>query len=211
MELNYRQEYHHYQHYLHQLKKIDQQSNSGLSMLTLSFFTMAFFALFAIKPTLTTIANLHRQIKDSSLLERKLQEKINNLSRVQLEYEKNRPAIAKIDTVLPDEVAFEQLLVQLEQLNQQINATKSSLFFTTITVVGTASASPKTDKDYDVVAFKIGANSSYTDILSFLSGLENFQRLLTLNLISLNSQKSRFENSLNLQSNLETYFYRPKN
>lgn len=211
MELNYRQEYHHYQHYLHQLKKIDQQSNSGLSMLTLSFFTMAFFALFAIKPTLTTIANLHRQIKDSSLLERKLQEKINNLSRVQLEYEKNRPAIAKIDTVLPDEVAFEQLLVQLEQLNQQINATESSLFFNTITVVGTASASPKTDKDYDVVAFKIGANSSYTDILSFLSGLENFQRLLTLNLISLNSQKSRFENSLNLQSNLETYFYRPKN
>lgn len=211
MALNYRQEYHHYQHYLHQLKKIDQQSNSGLSMLTLSFFTMAFFALFAIKPTLTTIANLHRQIKDSSLLERKLQEKINNLSRVQLEYEKNRPAIAKIDTVLPDEVAFEQLLVQLEQLNQQINATESSLFFTTITVVGTASASPKTDKDYDVVAFKIGANSSYTDILSFLSGLENFQRLLTLNLISLNSQKSRFENSLNLQSNLETYFYRPKN
>src|SRR3990172_232382 len=67
----------------------------------LSVSAAIFFFIFAINPTLSTIAKLNKQISDSEMVEQKLSQKVNNLSSLSQEYEKIKPDLPVIMDTIP--------------------------------------------------------------------------------------------------------------
>lgn len=82
------------------------QEAHAYGLLILSLLTMAFFGYFAIRPTLSTISNLNRQISDAQLVDQKLQEKITALSTLSQQYNAIQPDLGIVWTALPREIKF---------------------------------------------------------------------------------------------------------
>ena len=69
--------------------------------LFLSIFTVIFFAVFAIRPTLLTIADLIKEIEDKEDLIVQLDRKIASLSSAETEYRKFYYQLGLLDEAIP--------------------------------------------------------------------------------------------------------------
>src|SRR3989344_8503364 len=72
-----------YFEYLPDLKKEKTQKYSSIIF---SLISLSFFGLFAINPTLSTIAKLKKELSDAKFVDSELAEKIANLSSLQEKY-----------------------------------------------------------------------------------------------------------------------------
>lgn len=100
---------------------------SAYTMIILSIFTIAFFSMFAIRPTLKTIIELKRQIKDSRELNDKLQEKIDSLIIAQNEYQLIADFVPMINEALPDQPNLSAALSGYEKIVIDNQSTISAL------------------------------------------------------------------------------------
>ena len=82
-------------------------------MAFLSFFALAFFTIFAIRPTLTSFFNLRKQISDSQEVNKQLDSKINMLLAAQQTYQDYQAEIELLDQALPKDPQFAQLIQKL--------------------------------------------------------------------------------------------------
>lgn len=83
------------------------------------FFTVAaviIFALFAIRPTLNTMATLIKELEDKEALNQKLAEKAASLSTAQSQYEVIRPQLPVLDSAIPSTPQFEQAILIIEKI-----------------------------------------------------------------------------------------------
>ncbi|MBI4130641.1 hypothetical protein HY468_04960 [Candidatus Roizmanbacteria bacterium] len=96
------------------------------TMAILSFFALAFFTLFAIKPTLTSFFQLQRQIEDSKEIDRKLEMKIGALLQAQELYQQHQTDIELLDKALPSEPQFTEFLQKVERLVVENESTISA-------------------------------------------------------------------------------------
>lgn len=97
------------------------------TMLILSLFTVAFFGFFALRPTLTTIAQLKRQIEDNREIDKRLSDKINQLVAAQAEYETIAPFVPKLKSALPEGHQYIKTLFDIEDIRNSSSATVSSV------------------------------------------------------------------------------------
>ena len=67
-----------------------RKKTQAYTMFILSLFTISFFSIFAIRPTLKTVTSLHREIEDLEKIDEKLTTKINQLISAQAE-QSHRP------------------------------------------------------------------------------------------------------------------------
>lgn len=103
--------------YSKQLKSLSKKPVAQASLaLILSLLAVSFFGIFAIKPTMVTIADLVKTIKDKEEVSRLLQTKIEVLTTAQVNYEKIRPSLAEIEKILPSEALFLRLLAEINLL-----------------------------------------------------------------------------------------------
>lgn len=104
-----------YQKYYQRLEPMfKNRQTQAYTMVILSLITIAFFGMFAIRPTLKTIATLHRQIEDKEELNQKLEEKITALIAAQETYQQMETNLEKIYSLMPVEVEFPSLIRRLE-------------------------------------------------------------------------------------------------
>lgn len=73
---------------------------SGELLVTIVFILL--LAIFAIQPTLKTMSDLSKEIKDKSALDEKLQQKIAALNTAQAEYYRWQDQLQLLDTALPN-------------------------------------------------------------------------------------------------------------
>lgn len=171
------------------------------TMLVLSFFTMSFFGYFAIRPTLTTITSLRRQIADSRFVDQKLQEKINALSQAQVEYEAIKPDLQVVLTALPEETKFPGFVKSLEKIATESGATIVSLSFQTVNLssleaTGAASEIP--------IGFSLTVNGNYPNLMDFVKKLTNYERLATIGKMGLSIKGEK--EGLQLTLTGQTYY-----
>ncbi len=83
------------------LKFYKQPVGKVSTELFLSIFTIIFFAVFAIKPTLTTMSDLVKEIEDKQKLNKQMQQKVTALATAQTEYEKFQDQFYLLDQSLP--------------------------------------------------------------------------------------------------------------
>jgi Tfp pilus assembly protein PilO len=92
-----------------------------------SIIAVIFFALFAIRPTLITMADLVKEIQDKKDLNQKLSQKVAALSSVQGEYLGLQDRLKVLDEAIPSSPRFDEAVSIIEKIASENHLTIISL------------------------------------------------------------------------------------
>src|SRR3989344_4890479 len=151
-------------------------------MAFLSFFALAFFTIFAIRPTLISFFTLRKQIADTREVNNQLDAKIEDLLAAQKTYQEYRLELALLGLALPEDPQFVELIQKIETLAKENNATIDQ--FTTQEVVllnkqqlvPGLSTLPATEQ----INFSLTTTAGFSDNESLLSHLLNLKRIISI-------------------------------
>lgn len=177
-----------------------QKKTQNFTTIALTLITLSFFGLFAINPTITTIARLQKQLSDNQYIDQKLQEKIAALSSLQNQYAQLKADIPVILNALPTkpEAILITALLQGIASQKNITITHLQLFQVELTKI-------QNEKNmYNSFPFTIEAEGTKDNLTEFLSSLINFQRIASIDNISFG--KTKTDTIIHMSLRGETYF-----
>ncbi len=147
---------------------------TAYTMAVISLFTVSFFGMFAIRPTLRTIVELNRQIADSKTVSENLQKKIDTIVVAQEEYQLVKPFIEAVNQALPDEPNLTSLLTQLNGLISNTDATISALQIQPVTYFTTNTSSQPT-----LINLSLALTGTYAQLYTSLDKILTIRRTFT--------------------------------
>lgn len=150
---------------------------SGLISLTI--FTVAFFLVMAILPTLKTIASLQKEIDDSQAINSQLYKKTQALQTAEINYTKIVNDLGLINNILPEKEVFEKLSWQIQWLAKQRGVEVTSGTFEGFKLIGQQESGIKG------LGIELTVNGGYPQIKDWLNSLTNIDRLITIQSVSL--------------------------
>jgi hypothetical protein len=180
------------------MKAIKSKNIQAYTMLIMSLFTISFFGIFAIRPTLNTIANLNRQIADLKEVDERLSTKINQLIGAQAEYETIVPYIPKIKRAIPDEPKYISTLSDVELIRNTSSATVSSVKIDSI-VLGSSKPG--------FVDIELESQGDFIPIEQLVDQILSNERLMIV--LSLNLSQSRNTENTNRKIKLDSEIISP--
>lgn len=193
------------------LPYLQKEKTRTYSSLVFSLLAIMFFGIFAINPTLSTITNLQRQIKDNQEIYDKLQKKIASLTSLRSEYEKIKFDIPIIDDALPQEPSVTLLTAQIQAIGQNANVTINKLQVQEIELANrnplAASQNQLGADQYSAFTFSVDAIGSYENIIDFVAVVGNFQRLTTIEAVSITTNEDIIRPN-NITIRAQTYYKR---
>lgn len=175
------------------------RKNQQYFAIILTLGASIFFALFAINPTLSTIAGLRREIEDSKFVELRLSQKINSLSSLSTEYIDIQDDIPFILDAIPDQPEVPTLIGQIQSVARSSNVVVSNLEVSKIGLTNQNFATRSSS-----FTFELTGLSSYDNLQRFISNLINMQRVVSIESISITKTA---ELNDNLQLNLKGSAY----
>lgn len=179
----------------------DKKTASYLT-LTLSLFTLSFFGLFAIRPTLITATSLIKKVSDLKKLNIEYENKINSIIRAQFEYEQIRNRLSLINEALPEQSSFTKLAQGLEKFGQASNVTINQLHIDDVSV-----SSPLLDRKLLQYGFNVIATGDYPSLTSYISHFTNWTRIATLSKLEFTRDGSgTISSTLRLHLSGKTYY-----
>ena len=149
--------------------------------LVFTIAALSFFGLFAISPTISTIANLNKQLSDNQFVAQQLQAKINNLYLLQQKYSQLTPDLPYILDSFPTNPQVPLLVAQLQSLAQSSNTTIDNLQTFEVEVPNSSNSTKK----YYAFSFSISANGSYASLSKFINSMVKMQRIVYINILTL--------------------------
>ena len=173
-----------FRHYYRSLVPLFEKPKvAAYTMLILSFFTVAIFGSFAIRPTLATIGQLQKKIEDQKLVNERMDQKIQQLREAQAEYRSIEQDLTAIFDALPDTPQAAFLLGKLNRVlvDNNIDVT----IFQISSVVLSRPENPSSSSG--VIGFTLSGKASYEDILLFIDFLSQTDRLLTIDSIEISA------------------------
>lgn len=209
---HYKLNYSRYQHYYRQIWRFYQKPSAKVSTaLLLTLFTTIFFAVFAIRPTLVTIAELLKTIQDRQEVLAKLEDKSASLAAAQQEYLIASDQISLLDDALPSDLAVQELITQIEA-----TAAHHQLALSSINVAEFEYSTDATNNSEELLELPLTVTLSgdYLKLEQFISNILNLPRFTRLESLSISAVDSN-ENSVSSESSLEvnlrlTAFYQPE-
>lgn len=196
MPLKFKADYRTYKRYFvnvqHLYKRRDVVVYTGL---TLSLLAIAFFGLFALRPTIATIAALIKEIDQKREIEVKLEKKLETLRTASTNYSLVADARVLVEETLPEKPYLAQLVYQLEGLAQELGLAINSLGFDEVALLGKRQkAKPKKIAGPSEIAFSISLTGNYPALSSFLASLEELRRTIKVTSFGFSmSQKEEIE------------------
>jgi len=172
-----------YRQYLKLLPNMQKENTKIITMLIFTFISLSFLGLFAINPTLSTIIDLQKQLDESQFVHDQLTTKMNNLSALQEKYTNLSGDMPYIYDAIPQNAAVPTLVGQLSALAQEANIHITSIQVSP--VVLSDSKLTISSKTYASFTFTLDADGSYDQMQSFVKSLEGFNRIVTVEDITL--------------------------
>lgn len=173
--------------------------------IVLSIFTIAIFLAFAVRPTISTIVSLQKQISDKQDLNRRLDEKINALSKLQNDYQMVEKDLPVIFSVMPENPAVSDAVILLEK-----TATASGVKLAGITIanadytrVPAASGAAVASVSSSLVPVSLDITGEFDNIKNFLEQLAGLPRVIAP--VETAVTKST-DGSLSTQARVNIYF-----
>lgn len=166
--------------YLRKLPSIQQEKAQALTTITLTLIAISVFGIFAISPTLSTIANLQKQLEDSKFVNEKLDEKIKNLSILQSIYSNNVfPDLQIILSAIPQSPTVTLFVAQLQSLAEktQVNITRLQVSQVEISAITMPTQQPNSQPSF---SFTLESKGTEKQVMEFFSTLLNFERVITI-------------------------------
>jgi len=151
----------------------------SFAWLSLSIFTISFFLIVAIQPTLVTIVKLNREIKDKTEASQKLQNKIDAIVAAQNEFAKNSDNLPLLEQALPEKSLFPRFAYFIEEEAAAWPITLKSLLFEKI---GETKKTSKQDTSpqANFFNFNLAVTGDYPILKSFLKELESSRRIIQI-------------------------------
>lgn len=155
---------------------------AAYTMLTLSFFAMGIFGMFAIRPTLATIAQLRKKITDHELVHTRIGDKVAMLRSAGQEYEAIAPDLDEILATLPKKPQLALLLGKLNKLFSENNIEVVILQFSPVALVES-----ETNPNVSTIEFTLTGKANYGAILTFVARLSQIDRIVTISSIDIST------------------------
>jgi Tfp pilus assembly protein PilO len=188
-----------YREYLKLLPNMQQEHAQSLLTLILTFAALCFFGIFAINPTLTTIADLKKQLSDDTDVNQQLQTKINNLSSLEQLYNQLGPNLTNILSAVPQNADTALLSAEIASLIQKHNLTVATYRVDEVQLA----TNPKNPRQQSFV-FTLQVQGTYNDMLAFASELDKLNRIITVETMEIGRDSQT--NNLTLTIRARAYF-----
>lgn len=168
--------------YYRLLPDFKEEKTRRLSSIVFSLLALSIFGLFAINPTLSTIAKLKKELSDNKFVDQQLAEKIENLSSLQEKYNIIENDIPTILAAVPKDPQVPLLMGQLQSIAGKtgIEITRLQSFQVEV------ASSSKNRKKYSAFFFSVSGLGTYENLTNFISALSNMQRVISLDTLSIN-------------------------
>ncbi|MCL6096789.1 MAG: type 4a pilus biogenesis protein PilO [Patescibacteria group bacterium] len=167
--------------YFEMLPDFKEERTRKFTTLVFTILALSFFGLFAISPTLSTIANLNKQLSDNKFVDGQLQSKINNLYLLQQKYGQLTPDLQYVFDSFPKNPQIPLLVAQIQSLAQSSNVAITGFQTFEIEIPNLSVDTKK----YYAFSFNIVANGSYDSISKFIDSMVKMQRIISINSLSL--------------------------
>ena len=151
----------------------------------LSLATVSVFAVFALRPTLLTIAELVKEIESKKETIAVMDQKIDDLTKARGVYNFQKDNVLILKSAIPDEPAADQLLRQIEGLSSKHQSTILEVTIDNAFVVGSGTSTKKGRKSKETkplpggtnsLSLLVGATGDYLSLANFVKDLEYMRR-----------------------------------
>lgn len=185
------------------LPRLKEERTQSFATIAFTLIAIAIFGFFAINPTLSTIADLQKQLDDSKFVDNELTKKISALTSLQGRYNQMQNDLPVVLEAIPTTANITNFVAQLQTVGEENNMQIASI--QTYPVDVSSLVGPTTR--YSSFAFTIDGAGSPTNISHFLTEISSFNRLVVLDNISLN-QTLQGSSLLRLTIKGKVYFKR---
>lgn len=167
---------------LRSLPTLQKERVKEYGTLIMTFFALSFFSIFAINPTLTTIADLRKQLSDNQAADSTLKTKIKNLSTLQQIYTTIQPDLGYVDAAMPKTPNAIDLLGKVQSISQQANVKVLALQVSDVSLFSSKQGVIKKGKTIQAPSFPflIRVEGTQDQLLQFLSAFISFDRITTI-------------------------------
>lgn len=191
--------------YLQIIPYFKEEKTQTYTSLALTLIALTIFGFFAINPTISTIIQLKKQLKDDTVVDQKLSEKISNLTILQQKYSLLEKDLPLVTDALPEKPDGPIFIGKVQGLTQELNAKISRIQSSAVDLTKPRDNLTK----FSSFTFSIeGESATQKDIVSFLSSLSNIDRLMTFDVLSINNKLDKEKNISNFSFSIrgKTYF-----
>lgn len=150
--------------------------------LFLTIGAVLFFAIFAIRPTLLTMADLVKEIEDKRELDRQLQQKIASLSSAQSTYLQLEPRLSVLDESIPNSPRAVEALKILEKIASDQQLVISNLNMNEIPEETTAEFSE--DAERETIPIRVSVTGNYAAIKNYIEAILQLRRAFIIDTIT---------------------------
>lgn len=173
--------------------------------LIFSILAVVFFAAFAIKPTLETMANLIKEIEDKRALDEQLQQKLASLNTAQSQYQQFSDQFYLLDEAIPKTPRLVEALKIIEKI-----ASDNSLVIQSITVSavpeeleeGLAGAARR-----ELLTFNVNVTGEYLVLRQYIEDLIAARRLLIVDQVNFGFSNNRLRSALSAVIRINVPYY----
>lgn len=185
-----------YREYLKLLPKLKDEKAQAYTMLGFTLAALSFFGIFAINPTLSTIADLKRKLADLQFVYQKYVTKTQHLSMLQDAYTSLSGDLSIVADAMPPKPEVPKLVAQINAL-----LSRSHLQTTSFRTLGLEITPERqlSDNKASSFIFTLEATGAYDDILSFIQSVTHADRLITIETVSISKDSKRDTLVLNLR------------
>jgi|GEM_PF-1122288 len=152
---------------------------------------VAFFILFAIRPTFNTVTELVKKSEELKTTDQALGQKIKNLVAAQAIYARYEDQIPLLEAAVPKKPEVETIVQDVEKL-----VTKNQVELTSLSVTGTGLTADAWKKNTGFseskkapLSFSVGIKGSFNNGEQFVADLVNLERLVNVSMVSYATSK----------------------
>ena len=189
-EVNIREQYARYGRYFTRIRDAYLQKpvvQASLGVL-LTLFTLSFFAIFALRPTLNTISELLAEIRTQQEILETLDQKITAITQAQAVWQQELKSIPLVLQALPKDSEPQDYLRQIEGLAIKHNLTLSSFKIDEVSLLGKKESASAENKEKiagtETFAVSLSIRGPYSSLLAFLDELELLRRPIKVESLS---------------------------
>ncbi len=162
------------------LPNFKSEKTQQYTTLALTLFILCVFGIFAIRPTLTTIAQLQKEISDNTLVLNQLETKNQNLDSLTTEYANLQFDIPVVIAAIPKSPNSSYLVGQLQRLGENNGVKIDTVIINTVSIVPLIQV-PNTASNY---SFTINAHGPREYLDTYVKSLLTLDRILTIDSLS---------------------------
>lgn len=173
--------------YFELLPDLKKEKTKKYSSIIFSLISLSFFGIFAINPTLSTIAKLRKELSDTKFVDEQLVKKIANLSSLAEKYnivEKDIPIVLE---AVPKNPQVPLLMAQIQAVAKESGVEIINLQSFEVDVPG----SSNNQKKYSAFSFSTGVQGNYENLTNFISTLSSMKRVISLDTLSINRKDNQ--------------------